>query len=320
MRSLIPNPSPLQLLRQTRSKPRARRVDPTRTTLIQRAFADNILFRFERLSAAIKKHVGKDNAFDLTARKKLTKNELAINGPYQFETDAKKQKAFLDWLQTQIDSGLLGVENGVDPTDPFTTPYITSAYRQGLVRAYTDSHAEDLQDTDFYQKSAAAFVKDSFASGVAMDKIESLATRSFEEMKGLTSNTRTQLNRILADSMANGLGADDTARDMVDQIDDMSRPRANMIARTETIRAHAEGQLDSFERLGVQELSVEVEWLTADDDSVCEDCLDGAAESPYTIDEARGLIPFHPNCRCAWIINKSDVPAQDQPEEEEVEA
>jgi hypothetical protein len=55
---------------------------------------------------------------------------------------------------------------------------------------------------------------------------------------------------------------------------------------------------------------MEAEWSTADDDAVCDDCQDAADESPYTIDEARGMIPLHPNCRCAWI----PMPIQEQQE------
>lgn len=66
------------------------------------------------------------------------------------------------------------------------------------------------------------------------------------------------------------------------------------------IRAHAEGQLDSFKTLGVEEVGVAVEWATANDDKVCPKCqsLEGIV---LKIDEARGLLPRHPGCRCAWI-------------------
>ena len=69
---------------------------------------------------------------------------------------------------------------------------------------------------------------------------------------------------------------------------------------TQGIHAHSEGQLDSFEKLGVEEVGVMAEWITAGDDRVCERCavLEGAV---LKVKEARGLIPRHPNCRCAWL-------------------
>lgn len=44
-----------------------------------------------------------------------------------------------------------------------------------------------------------------------------------------------------------------------------------------------------------------VNVLTAGDDKVCFKCEGIAEEGPYDIDTARGLIPAHPNCRCAFI-------------------
>jgi hypothetical protein len=44
-----------------------------------------------------------------------------------------------------------------------------------------------------------------------------------------------------------------------------------------------------------------VEVLTAGDDLVCQECEDISEEGPYEIDEARALIPAHPNCRCAFV-------------------
>jgi len=44
-----------------------------------------------------------------------------------------------------------------------------------------------------------------------------------------------------------------------------------------------------------------VEVLTAGDDLVCEECEDISEGGPYDVDEARGLIPAHVNCRCAFV-------------------
>jgi len=43
------------------------------------------------------------------------------------------------------------------------------------------------------------------------------------------------------------------------------------------------------------------EVLTAGDDLVCQVCEDISADGPYDLEEARGLIPAHPNCRCAFV-------------------
>jgi hypothetical protein len=51
---------------------------------------------------------------------------------------------------------------------------------------------------------------------------------------------------------------------------------------------------------GVEALG-KVNVETAGDDDVCPVCQDIEDENPYTIDEARSLIPAHPRCRCAFV-------------------
>jgi len=77
------------------------------------------------------------------------------------------------------------------------------------------------------------------------------------------------------------------------------RRSAVFAAKQQAKREAAERRLESA--LGTGEVGI----LTAGDDKVCDECDDIAANGPYDLDEARGLIPAHPNCRCAF------VPAED---------
>jgi len=81
---------------------------------------------------------------------------------------------------------------------------------------------------------------------------------------------------------------------------------ANGVYTGNTIRAHAEGQLDGLERYGLDEIGVMSEWTTSGlgisgkgNPSPCDLCapLDGLV---LTVKEARGLIPRHPNCKCTF--------------------
>ena len=68
------------------------------------------------------------------------------------------------------------------------------------------------------------------------------------------------------------------------------RERAEMIARTESSRTNAEGSLDVYEAEGVT-----VEWIAvAGNDFDPEFCQDNDGKV-FTIAEARGMIPVHPN-------------------------
>lgn len=64
----------------------------------------------------------------------------------------------------------------------------------------------------------------------------------------------------------------------------------------------------------------EVDVLTAGDKLVCQVCKDAAAKGPYTIAEARGLVPLHIGCRCGLVpagdlplFDPSQVPAKNRP-------
>ena len=252
------------------------------------------------LRVAVVAFVGTEDEFGLTARKPFQPTSNA--GKYAFMTTDAKLDAFNDWLQSQIDSKVLGIDGVRKGRANWSGKYVESAYKKGLVRAYTDAHKERLdKESDFYRGGKEQFLHSAFASPEAMSKIKLLATRSFENMKGFTDAERAMLNRVLADSMTKGLGARATAKAMTERIDTLTRTRAMTIARTEIIHAHAEGQLDAFTLLGVEELGVMAEWSTAGDLTVCSQCDDLARRGPYTIKEARGMIPAHPNCRCAWM-------------------
>lgn len=81
------------------------------------------------------------------------------------------------------------------------------------------------------------------------------------------------------------------------------KARSIMIARTESIRALNEGTLNAYRNYGVRL----VDWITADDSSVCDDCINMELDNPHNIDAIE--IPLHPNCRCtirAHIIDDKE--------------
>jgi len=135
--------------------------------------------------------------------------------------------------------------------------------------------------------------------------------RSYMDLKGVTEAMATSMHRTLMDGLIQGRGPRDVARELNRSVDGIGKVRARTIARTETIRAHAEGQLDALKNLGVEEVGVMVEWSTAGDDRVCPLCADMEAVV-LKIDEARMLIPRHPNCRCAWIPANVGEPTKGQ--------
>ena len=276
--------------------------DPTRTTMLRKQFIADVTRRFKALGRAITELVDENDAFGLRERPKIKFHAEIPGGKrqYQFLTDAKKVDAYQAWLKQQVDAKILSPVGGI-AGKPWTAKYIDSAYMKGGLRAYTDTHAEALAgSSDFYAGGKAGFLKDVFGGPEALSKIELLGTRAFNGLKGITDTMSTQMSRILADGLAHGKGPGEIARELRASVSKMNKTRANMLARTEIINAHAEGQLDAFDALGIKELGVMAEWSTAGDNRVCEQCA-GLEGSRFTVEEARGMIPIHPNCRCSWI-------------------
>lgn len=271
------------------------RLDPTHTITLRESFSGAMRKRFGAMQRAVKELVGAEDAFGLAR----PDSPIVANAQYEFLTDAAKIEAFRAWLTEQIDAKVLDV----DPANrkrPWLATYVERAYRQGTARVYSDVKPEAAAASlDFYAGSRAQFLTDAFNAPEAVSKLELLFTRDFELLKGVTDQMASQLNVQLADGIAHGRSPIEVARQMSNTIGTICRTRAELIARTEIIHAHAEGQLDAFDRLGIEEIGVQVEWLAAGDGKVCPRCADMHGKT-FTTDEARGLIPRHPGCRCAF--------------------
>jgi SPP1 gp7 family putative phage head morphogenesis protein len=122
-------------------------------------------------------------------------------------------------------------------------------------------------------------------------------TRMGDDMK-------EQLQDILAKNMDKGLGWQETAKDMAENVDGMTRERAIKIARTESVRAKNLGQWAEHKEMGYKYFEV-LPHSTA-----CKKCKEAytGVVFPMTGKFTVMLPPLHPNCRCATRYYKT-VPA-----------
>ncbi|GAH16467.1 unnamed protein product, partial [marine sediment metagenome] len=98
-----------------------------------------------------------------------------------------------------------------------------------------------------------------------------------------------------------GLSASDIDRKVGRYADKTHRRRTRTIARTETARAQNLGYAQGMEDIGVEKLEF------SSSAGCCDECaaLDGKV---YKVNEAKGIIPVHPNCRCAMLPVVADTP------------
>ena len=273
------------------------KTDPSRTGLLRRRFEAEITRRFNVLRRKIVQLVVDEDSFGL-AKARPFNSGLAMNERWQFMMDSGKLSAFQSWMAAEMQDVITS-----DPTttaDDWWAKYVQEGYRKGAGRAFDDVRKPVLSEKpDFYQGTRQEFLQSAFGRPEHIEKVKLLASRVFTDLQNVTKDLETKMTRVLVDGLSQGLNPRDIARNLL-KTTDLSKTRAKTIARTEIIRAHAEGQLDSLERLGVEEVGVMVEWSTAGDRRVCPLCvpLDGTV---LKISEARGIIPRHPNCRCTWI-------------------
>lgn len=299
--------------------------DPSRTTTIQRRYAQKIRGRFDDIRAEIRRGVGERDVLGLdddgsaTSISEILANaskdyheeyyellaeeryedadnlieQLADFAPedlvprdYDFARDADKHEAFMEWLRAQQEDGVLEV------IDRGENRYIRSSYERGWKNATTWLDEDPIE----------ADVARALQRPVHEDKLSLLFERNYEGLKGITDDVAREISRELAEGMSEGVGSDEMARRLADRVDKIGRTRATTLARTEVMHAHNESALTTYERIG-DETDVQVlsEVSTAGDDHVCDQCSPWAGET-LSIEDARSEgPPFHPRCRCILL-------------------
>jgi SPP1 gp7 family putative phage head morphogenesis protein len=149
-----------------------------------------------------------------------------------------------------------GTDADLPPRWFFTQP-IDEAYQNGTLQSAT---------------RLAAFASDALTEAqlrnvlmqpAYLRRIELLNSRVFEEMKGFVGDTAADLARVLAQDMGRGVGIRTITSDIAERFD-VSRSRAEKIARTETANAHRKARreqaVEARDDLG---LKVGLQWISA---------------------------------------------------------
>ena len=297
--------------------------DPTRTLTLRNAFVRAMNKRFNELIAAIRKAIVDQDVFGLNPQV----YQLSIPGKeaFNFPRTADKHRAFMEWLKIQTEKGILEtvefqrIGSGVESA--WTNLYIQDSYKRGVLRARSElkKAGYTIPPPDPFTGGIEAIMGTPFH----IDRVGLLFTRVFEDLKGITAAMDTQISRILAQGLVDGDNPRLLARKIIATINGSgagelgitdsigrfipAKRRAQMLARTEVIRAHHAANIQEYKNWGVRGIEVIAEFISAGDDRVCSECA-GYHGNKYTLEVAEHLIPVHPNCRCIVIpIEKRDV-------------
>ena len=290
--------------------------DPTRTTTLRKAFVTALNKRFNELTRVIRETVYTNDAFGLGPGVEFTpltfQMVAASPGAFNFPRSADKVEAFMKWLQVQVDSGMISVleldQVGVGVEGAWTNKYIQDSYKRGIIRARYEMKKVGF---DVPSIEATGGIDIAFGTPFHMDRVGLLYSRTFSELKGITATMDQQISRVLAQGIADGDNPLLLARKLVSSINGSgmgelglkdtlgrfipAKRRAEIMARTEIVRAHHQATIQEYRNWAVEGVVVKAEWMTAGDNRVCNQCADMEG-SVFTLDVIEKMIPLHPQC------------------------
>lgn len=258
--------------------------DPTRTITLRNSFVRDVEKRFNWLKKQVWVKVVED---DFLQPSPDTADLFNINAEYPHS--ASKAASFKRWLDDMVEEGILetNVRDNILRTAPlgWTDKHVQSAYTKGIKRAQQEMRKVGI----------SAATNPSFHAG----RLGLMYTNTFNELEGVTKAMNQQMTRTLAQGMAEGLSPRNIARNLNDRIEKVGKVRGRTMARTEIIRAHHEANLNEYELAGVEGVEVKAEWVTAGN-NVCPRCQ-GNEGTVWKLEDMRGAIPAHANCRCVIV-------------------
>lgn len=296
---------------QTDAAADAARRDPTGTADVRRRFRGEMERRFRALRSATAAAIAEQNALGVGRVSVGSIMASALS-----RASSERVLVFQKWFDEALKQVVLGNDGA------WMLPHVRLAYGRALRRAERIT-----------------------GKGTQMDdaKVRALHSVAFVELQGVVEAVSQQAVREVGAGMLQNKSQAAVVRAVSDRIEKIGVQRARALVNFSVVQAFTEGTLDAFEESGVKRVGVVaerlvprpkvrvgdarrgggrrepreelVEILTAGDDEVCEECED-LAKGTYTIGEARGLIPAHPNCRCA-VVPVADLRFAHDPDDDD---
>lgn len=296
--------------------------DPSRTTRLRAQFAAAVTRRLRLIMRLITESIVTNDVFALVVEplKLPTMNAALPVRAFQFKTNAEKVDLFIAWLKSNNNVELLDLAgDAIRPATgqvPWANSFIDTGYKRGIRRASTENRKlAGKLDLVLPADLPELTIDARFAQPIHADRVAAIYQRTYQDLKGITDDMEALMRNRLAEGLAEGRNPRQIAQILnktieasgasLKTVDSIGRKlpsitRARIIARTEIIRAHHVGAINTYREAGILGVMVRAEWVTAGDDRVCAACeeLEGQI---FPLDVIEELIPLHPQCRCAAI-------------------
>jgi hypothetical protein len=270
---------------------RARR-DPSKTLDLRQRFMKVLDKRWRSVTKMVTEAVATSDMFGLRSTSALKLQIVSMS--------SGQVPAFQKWVDGTLNELILGFDR-----DQWIGEFSRSAYLRGWNSAKSQV-GRDLP--------------------LNMDRADIITHLTISELQGVMEAFSQRAVRAFSDGLMHHLPPAKIARVLRKAVASIGVVRSRATVQAMMVRAAAEASLDYYEMAGINQVGVLpetipsparsfrlrdakrkpkttglVEVLTAGDDDVCIVCQDIAENNPYTIAEARGLIPAHPWCRCAFV-------------------
>lgn len=230
---------------------------------------------------------------------------------FSYATRDDLDDEFINWLKRQQDIEVLeatrqgGPDSLIENRSRWEQAYVRAAYGKGMKQADTKMAALGSPPSDAGLDAVEA---QTFNRPIHQTKLRQLYKRNFEALQTVkdvgTEDAAKIFREELTKGLAKGKRGPEIAEDIVERVNSgygqITKHKANLVARTEVTNAHAQGTLNRFQQAGIEEVQGRAELITAGDTRVCPRCL-ALEGQKFKLREARNIIPVHPMCRCSWI-------------------
>ena len=230
--------------------------------------------------------------------------QAAQPGQFSGRTLDEQVAAFDEWFAEEL---RIEIEEQADPEkeeNSFLWLLILAAFGKGLFRGRAEAARAGYPVTRY---TSTPLPRQIMANPGVSERVFYILSRSFEDLKGVNTAMRSELRRILAQAITEGVDTKTMARRITAIIDSIGIRRSTLIARTETIAAHHMANIAEYRAAGVIGVRLLAEWVTAGDARVCPKCQElarmdnGMGPGIYTLDMIEFMIPAHPGCRCVAL-------------------
>jgi len=295
-------------------------IDPTHTIMLRSKFARDIGRRLDSIKKDIWTSIVINDCFGLNPIPKMAIQASLSPGAFAFKSNPAKVEGFMNWLHGQENQKLLGLKigeaRGATGEVPWANVYIDSAYKRGMKRSEEEMNKAGIKKSIFPEAKAVNPIDARFNIPIHANRVAAIHNRIYTELKGITDVMDKEISTTLAQGLIDGKGTKELARELNNRIEKAggdlairdekgkvtmrAKQRATILARTEIIRAHHVGTIQTYREAGLEGVIVKAEWSTAMDDRVCPACAD-LEKKIFRLDEIENMIPLHPQCRCVAL-------------------